>query len=101
MPTVAGNDRILPEDTYLGGYLMPKGTMVVVAAYAMYHDEALFPDAHEFIPERWTGKEDDDRFGAYVPFSAGSRSCIGMSTFMRFHLPALMPCHLRSQLCNE
>lgn len=45
----------------------------------MLKDPRIWPDAEEFVPERWLkeykGVEVDRK--AFIPFSAGSRSCIG------------------------
>jgi cytochrome P450 len=37
----------------LGGHLVPPGTSVFVASYAIQRDPALWPRADEFVPERW------------------------------------------------
>lgn len=48
-------------------------------------DESIWPDAKDFIPERWLspykGKDIDRK--AYLPFSAASRSCIGQQYALR------------------
>jgi cytochrome P450 len=41
------------EDTELGGVLVPAGSVVNVATYAIHRDPAYWPQAEEFMPERW------------------------------------------------
>jgi cytochrome P450 len=43
----------------------------------IHHDEAIFPDSRKFLPERWV---DNPRLEKYlVPFSKGTRQCIGIN----------------------
>ena len=45
----------------------------------MQRDPRIWPDADSFIPERWHGEykgAEVDR-KAFMPFSAGTRNCIG------------------------
>jgi cytochrome P450 len=45
----------------------------------LHHNEAIFPDSHQFIPERWVDPADRRRLDKYmVAFSRGSRQCAGM-----------------------
>ncbi len=68
------------EDVHIGGYFIPKGTVVISNFVAMHRDEKYFPDPMQFKPERFidatTGlvKENLD---SLVPFSIGKRSCVG------------------------
>ncbi|KAH7920190.1 cytochrome P450 [Leucogyrophana mollusca] len=41
------------NDDIFEGYTIPKGTTVVVNSWAISRDEARFPNASEFKPERW------------------------------------------------
>lgn len=70
--------RAAMQDVRLGGYVVPKGAVVLMSQYVMHRDGRFFPSPEEFSPERW---EDDfqNRLprGAYFPFSAGDRHCIG------------------------
>ena len=73
------------EDVVLGPYRFRRGSAVLISPYALHRDERSWgPDAGEFRPSRWV--TDDGRFdeaapgqprGAYLPFGAGSRMCIG------------------------
>jgi len=74
-----GTNRVLNEDLILNGYLIPKGKIVSVLTSITSWDEAHFPRAKEFIPERW---ERSQPLGpihpySYMPFSYGTRMCVG------------------------
>jgi len=66
------------SDVRLGGYRVPKGGVVMMSQYVMHRDSRYFTQPDRFSPERWEGgfQERLPR-GAYFPFSAGDRHCIG------------------------
>jgi len=70
--------RAAQAEVRLGGYTVPKGTVVMMSQYVMHRDGRFFADPERFKPERWEG-DFQDRLprGAYFPFSAGDRHCIG------------------------
>ncbi|HEY5880066.1 MAG TPA: cytochrome P450 [Nakamurella sp.] len=70
--------RSAMRDTVVDGHLIPAGTQVIVGAYVMHHDPALWPDPERFDPDRFlsTRLTGNDRW-RYLPFGAGPRSCIG------------------------
>lgn len=54
--------------------------MVSMMAQEITHNEAYFPRAKEFIPERWLPGGDDNKSThpfAYLPFGFGPRMCVG------------------------
>ena len=66
------------EDLTLGGVFIPKGAHVLVSQYVTHRDPRYFKDPDKFIPERWSGDfEKSLPKGAYFPFGAGSRKCLG------------------------
>ncbi|CAN6171505.1 unnamed protein product [Urochloa humidicola] len=77
--------RVSREPCRVLGYDVPRGTTVLVNAWALGRDERYWPgDPEEFRPERF---EDDDAVAAVdlrgadfelVPFGAGRRMCPGM-----------------------
>ncbi|MEP6635165.1 MAG: cytochrome P450 [Acidobacteriota bacterium] len=70
--------RMAIDDYEVGGYHVPKKSLVLMSQYVMHHDERYFPDAERFDPERWTpaAREARPQF-SYFPFGGGPRRCIG------------------------
>lgn len=54
-----------------------------MSSFDLHNDADRFPDPGAWEPERWLNKEDgtfNHRLGKYiVPFSRGTRSCLGMN----------------------
>ena len=66
------------EDVTLGGVEVPKGAHVLVSQYVTHRDPRFFQDPDSFIPERWFNDfEKSLPRGAYFPFGAGTRKCLG------------------------
>ena len=69
------------EDCIVGGYLVPKGTLMNVCLRTMQRRQDYWDDAGGFRPERWL--EDADQGGSrcpahsYLPFSTEPRICQG------------------------
>jgi cytochrome P450 family 2 subfamily U polypeptide 1 len=66
--------------TSLGGYLIPKGTMVIVNLWSLHHDALIWKDPFKFDPARFLdedGKYVQPPGGDLLPFSAGPRGCMG------------------------
>jgi cytochrome P450 len=72
--------RLALEDHEAGGYLIPRGSLVLISPYVMHRDPRFFPDPERFDPERFTpeAKSARPQF-AYFPFGGGQRRCIGES----------------------
>lgn len=74
--------RVSP-DTALryGKYVIPPGTPVSMSAMLQHKDPKIFPEPETFRPERWLPiKTEGQRLHRYlVPFSKGSRQCVGMN----------------------
>ncbi|ROT39910.1 cytochrome P450 [Sodiomyces alkalinus F11] len=79
-PTASGLARQTDEDLILAGHLIPAGTRVTANTLALHWDENEWPDPMKFVPERWLGEYkgmQHNEKGAWYPFAAGSRNCIG------------------------
>jgi cytochrome P450 len=75
--SIAG--RLVLQECELGGYRIPKDSVIFLSPWAMHRNPRYFTDPQGFRPERWT-----DEFAktlpkyTYFPFGAGQRVCIGM-----------------------
>ncbi|KAH8746125.1 cytochrome P450 [Hyaloscypha sp. PMI_1271] len=64
---------ILKHDS--GEMVIPPGTPTSMTVYLMNHVESVFPDSHNYRPERWLEKPRLDKY--LFSFSKGSRGCAG------------------------
>jgi cytochrome P450 len=101
--------RRVVADVELDGWQIPAGTLVTTSPWVLHRDDRWWGDASAFRPERWL---DADRAfdeaapgqprGAYFPFGAGRRVCIGesfawteavlaLATLARSWAPELLP----------
>lgn len=64
------------EDLDLSGHKVPRGTEMILLIYAIQRSARYWEDPDTFRPERFVEEGIKHPF-AYVPFSAGHRSCIG------------------------
>ncbi|PYH94159.1 benzoate 4-monooxygenase cytochrome P450 [Aspergillus ellipticus CBS 707.79] len=74
--------RVAPTETlYYKGYAIPPGTPVSTISYFVHRNPVIFPDPEKFDPERWIqAAERGGNLTRYlVPFTRGSRICIGMN----------------------
>lgn len=77
-PPVWVSPRRAIDDVEVAGILVPKGAHVIISQYASHRNPELFPEPEQFKPERW--RDDlESRLprGAYFPFLAGTRKCLG------------------------
>jgi cytochrome P450 len=79
--------RIL-EPVVLGGRTLQAGTMCLISPALLHRDPRWWAEPEQFRPDRWLRREPGkaDRFdpkcpgqprGAYLPFGAGPRMCVG------------------------
>ncbi|KAF9559028.1 cytochrome P450 [Agrocybe pediades] len=76
--------QVMTDDEYRG-YRIPAGSIIIQNAWAMLHDENVYPDPFAFKPERFIrhGKLDPSvRDPTKICFGAGRRICPGR--FMAF-----------------
>jgi cytochrome P450 len=95
--------RTAIEPFELEGYRFPAGTRVMFSQWVIHHLTDIWGDPDNFRPERWdpvTGQKPPQ--GAYFPFGAGPRICIGMpfaqmearlvlATILQHFTPELLP----------
>ncbi|KAL4783773.1 cytochrome P450 [Aspergillus varians] len=79
-PTPAPLPRTVPPGGFeVDGHFLPGGTIISHSIYLIHHNPQLFADTKSFKPERWLGEEGKALEQYYIPFSKGTRSCIGTS----------------------
>ena len=84
-PPVGLTTRSASKNTTLLGEQIPAGTKIIIPTYLLHRSPKYWTDPLEFKPERWLkSTENDPKFHrfAFVPFSAGGRSCIGQQFAM-------------------
>lgn len=72
--------RTPPEGVTIDNRVVPGDTAVSISAYTAHRDPTVFQEPEAFRPERWLARGDgrlNDMLAGFIPFSAGSRSCIG------------------------
>ncbi|CRK58263.1 cytochrome P450 [Alloactinosynnema sp. L-07] len=64
----------------LGDVRLTAGDEVIVSPHALHHDPHSYANPMRFDPDRWTPERSAALpKGAYIPFGAGTRQCIGNS----------------------
>ncbi|VUC24618.1 unnamed protein product [Clonostachys rosea] len=61
-------------------YVIPRGYPVSMSTYILHMDESIFPNAKDFVPDRWldeTGNVNRILERRLLSFSRGNRQCIG------------------------
>lgn len=60
-------------------WTIPKNTPVGMSAFMMHTDSEVFSDPFKFHPERWLGDYSPRMNRNFVPFTKGSRNCLGLN----------------------
>lgn len=70
--------RLATTDLEIGGYVIPRKSLVLMSQFVMHRDPRYFPDPLRFDPDRWLAgtRESRPQF-SYFPFGGGPRRCIG------------------------
>ncbi|XP_058822317.1 cytochrome P450 4d2-like [Topomyia yanbarensis] len=95
--------RTIDKETELSGVRYPAGTTITCGVYFMHRNPAYFPEPLSFKPERFDTAMNQERRNPYVyiPFSAGSRNCIGQKFAMNELKVALLYVVLRCRAVLE
>ncbi|XP_048128846.1 cytochrome P450 81E8-like isoform X2 [Rhodamnia argentea] len=64
-------------DCTIGGYLVPRDTILLVNAWAIHRDPELWEDPLRFKPERFEGSGGEKQHKLILPFGLGRRACPG------------------------
>ncbi|XP_043267856.1 cytochrome P450 4g15-like [Venturia canescens] len=79
-PPVPAIARHLNEDVKLasGNYVLPKDTTVVIPPFKIHRLPEYYPNPEVFDPDNFLPEKTQNRhYYAFIPFSAGPRSCVG------------------------
>lgn len=77
VPVIARN---IKHDLKLvsGDYTIPAGTTVIMTTFKMHRQPHIYPNPEVFNPDNFLPEKTASRhYYAFVPFSAGPRSCVG------------------------
>jgi cytochrome P450 len=67
--------KVRGESVALGPWVLPRGYSIMVSISLVHDDDAVFPNAAVFDPDRFAGANPDTY--SWVPFGGGTRRCIG------------------------
>jgi len=79
-PPVPAIARKLNEDVKIitGNYILPKTASVLIPQFAVHRSEKYYPNPTVFNPDNFLPEKMQQRhYYAFIPFSAGPRSCVG------------------------
>jgi cytochrome P450 len=76
-PVPATVTRRTTADVQVGRWPIPKGSLVMVLPCVAHHDARYYPQPERFQPERFMPDAPALPRGAWMPFGAGPRVCIG------------------------
>ncbi|XP_010221329.1 PREDICTED: cytochrome P450 2J2-like, partial [Tinamus guttatus] len=72
-----GVPRMTTRDTLLGGFLVPKGTVLLPNLTSVLTDKKEWETPDAFNPEHFLKDGQFCRREAFIPFSLGKRACLG------------------------
>ena len=84
LPIVA---RKLKGDFEVGGYELPRGTVLMPSIWLVHRNPDVYPDPESFRPERFVGTHPDTY--SWIPFGGGVRRCLGAS-FAQFEMRVVL-----------
>jgi cytochrome P450 family 4 len=71
---------VIPKENNDGVMTLPAGSVALVWIYSLHRNPEFWNRPDDFIPERWIDidlKDPGQSNGAYMPFAAGPRNCLG------------------------
>ncbi|XP_014592978.3 cytochrome P450 4A11 isoform X2 [Equus caballus] len=100
-PPVPGIGRELSKPiTFPDGRSLPRGIMVMLSFYALHHNPKVWPNPEVFDPFRFAPGSSQHSH-AFLPFSGGSRNCIGKQFAMNELKVAVALTLLRFELAPD
>ncbi len=74
-PVIPGTGRIVMKPFELGDYVLPPGTVILLAGSVLHNDPDVYPHPERFDPDRFLGKRPSPY--SWIPFGGGLRRCPG------------------------
>lgn len=100
-PPVPGVSRELSTPvTFPDGRSLPKGLSLALSFYGLHHNPQVWPDPEVFDPSRFAPSAPRHSH-AFLPFSGGSRNCIGKQFAMNEMKVAVALTLLRFELAPD
>jgi cytochrome P450 len=83
--------RRLVEPMEIGGRLLPAGVSIAPSVHLVHRRADLYPQPHEFRPERFLEQEGGRASNTYtwIPFGGGVRRCLG-AAFAQFEMQTVL-----------
>ncbi|EAT33518.1 AAEL006875-PA [Aedes aegypti] len=69
--------HVANQDSQIGGYDVPKDTLIFLNNYDLSMSENLWENPNDFVPERFLQNGRLVKPDFFIPFGAGRRSCMG------------------------
>ncbi|MEN9507530.1 MAG: hypothetical protein RLZZ621_93 [Gemmatimonadota bacterium] len=77
-PPITFLPRVAGRDTEIAGRRVKRGTMLMIAPWSMHRHVKLWEHPDRFDPDRFLPEREKTQVpGAYLPFGAGPRICVG------------------------
>ncbi len=77
-PPITFLPRVAGRDTEIAGRRVKRGTMLMISPWSMHRHTKLWTNPDRFDPDRFLPeREGEMTAGAYIPFGAGPRICVG------------------------
>ncbi|WP_322014328.1 cytochrome P450 [Paraburkholderia sp. J12] len=74
--------RRTTQPVALGAWQFPARTLFMLPVQVMHHDARWFPEPERFLPQRFAADAPPIPRGAWLPFGAGPRVCLGQHLAM-------------------
>jgi cytochrome P450 len=90
-PVISIVIRRLVEPMEIGGRMLPAGVSIAPSIHLVHRRADIYPEPHEFRPERFLEDEGGRAPGTYtwIPFGGGVRRCLG-AAFAQFEMEVVL-----------